>query len=184
MLSQETSKTVLNWNEFASRSLWFKGRHSEAPRFHQRGRNLTRAKHRRIWREVFNWNLPFDFNGTDFRHDLSSYPTTDGLIEKAPVSLGGRMTGPPCRACQQLLSVARQVVIRRRPNRTLHSPLFHRFVDLRFDKRGIDPKHHFLSQFRRRSISGRSTSSQSSALCAFSGRDLPPNSLLCTQGRS
>jgi hypothetical protein len=35
----------------------------------------------------------------------------------------------------------------RKPNRIFHPEILHRFVDLRFGKRGIGPKHHFLAQF-------------------------------------
>src|ERR1700687_1613064 len=80
------------------------------------------------------------------RRDLSCRLPTRRLIQKAlvpPVFV----TRTPHRARQKFFNVAHQVVIRRKPNRIFHSPFFHRFVDLRFGKRGIGPKHHFFTPF-------------------------------------
>ena len=56
----------------------------------------------------------------------------------------------------------------RKPNRGFHSPFFQAPRRSRLGQRGISPKHSC-----RLSISGRSTSSQSSAPCAVPGRTLP-----------
>jgi hypothetical protein len=68
------------------------------------------------------------------------------LVEKALVPHDGFVTGPPRWTRQEFRDVALQTVVRRNPNRIFHAPFFQRFVDLRFGKRGIGSKHHFLTQ--------------------------------------
>jgi hypothetical protein len=79
------------------------------------------------------------------RYDSSCCLPTGSLIEKALVPRDGFVAGPTHRARQQFLNVPQQVVVRRKPNRIFHSPLLQRFVDLRFRKRGIGSKRHFLA---------------------------------------
>jgi hypothetical protein len=79
------------------------------------------------------------------RHHSSCRLPTGCLIEKAFVPHDGFVARLPHRARQQFLDVALQVVIRRKPNRVLHPALFQRFIDLRFGKRSIRPKHYFLT---------------------------------------
>jgi hypothetical protein len=55
----------------------------------------------------------------------------------------GRRPLPP----QQFLDIPQQAVVGRKPNRVLHPAFFQHFVNFRFGKRGVGPKHHFLPQF-------------------------------------
>src|SRR6266851_3289600 len=82
-----------------------------------------------------------------FRDHPSRRLPTGRLIEKAFVPHDGFVTGPSYRARQYFLDVSQQAAVRGKPNRMFHSPFFQRFVDLRFGKRGIGSKHHFLPQF-------------------------------------